>query len=136
MTRSRATAKAAGTTFATKFSTWLAVRLNDDRIERRTLTGSKDRGDVTGVKTIRGGRVCLELKDYGGRFHVSEWLREVEIESGNDDAVIAAVVAKRRGVTDPAQQVVFMTGETLARLLEGGPDDAPVVVADPMTVVA
>ena len=102
---------------------FLAFRLADDRIERRTRNGSKDRGDITGVKTIRGGRVCIEVKNYGGQLKVTEWLREVAVEAANDEAVVGAVVAKVRGNANPADQVVFMTLETFARLLEGGPEE-------------
>lgn len=134
MTRNRASAKKAGAAFESLVARFLAVRLGDDRIERRAKTGAKDRGDIAGVRTIRGGRVVIEVKDYGGVFHVSTWLREAEVEAGNDDAAIGAVVAKRRGVAAPGDQVVFMTLETFALLLEGGPDPRPVaVIRDPHT---
>jgi hypothetical protein len=41
------------------------------------------------------------------------------VERGNDDALIGAVVAKRRGTTDPGDQVVFMTLRDFAALLTG-----------------
>jgi hypothetical protein len=135
MTRNRASAKKAGSSFERLVADYLAETLNDDRIDRRVKAGNKDRGDVGGVRTIRGGRVVLEVKDYGGRFEVSEWLRQAEVERANDDAAVGAVVAKRRGVGTAGEQVVFMTLETFALLLEGGPDDRAVVVLDPMTEV-
>lgn len=113
---------------------WFAARLSDDRIERRTKNGAQDRGDLTGLRTIRGGRVIAELKDYGGRVMVKPWLDEAEVERGNDDAVVGVVIVKRRGIANPADQLVMMTAEAFARLLEGGPDTEPVVVLDPMTV--
>lgn len=133
MTRSRATAKAAGTRFETLMARWFAFRLSDDRIERRTKNGAQDRGDLTGLRTIRGGRVVAELKDYGGRVQVKPWLDQAEAERANDDAVVGVVIVKRRGITTPAEQLVMMTAETFARLLEGGPDTEPVVVQDPWT---
>ena len=119
MTRSRASAKSAGTRFETVTATWLAARVGDDRIERRTRNGAHDRGDIGGVRTPLGDRVVIECKNYGGRILVSEWLREVAVEAGNDDAPVGVVVAKRRGVGDPGEQVVLMTVETFARLLVG-----------------
>ena len=120
MTRSRATAKSAGSTFERKVADYLKVELEDDGIDRRPRNGAKDRGDIGGVKTIRGGRVVIECKDYGGQFKVTEWLREAETERGNDDAAIASVCAKVRGKGDAAEQVVFMTLETFSKLLQGG----------------
>jgi hypothetical protein len=66
-----------------------------------------------------GGRVVLEAKDYGGRILPGPWLREVDIERGNDDALIGAVVVKRRATTDPGDQVVLMTMRDLVALLTG-----------------
>lgn len=119
--RSRRSAKNAGARFERKQADWLAERLDDDRIDRRVKNGKNDRGDIGGVRTIRGGRVVIECKDTA-RLDLPGWLREAEIEAGNDDAVIAAVMHKRRGTTDPAAQYVTITAETFARLIEGGID--------------
>lgn len=135
MTRSRASAKAAGSKFERLIADWLRFRLGVDHIDRRVKTGANDKGDIGGVKTIRGGRVVLELKDYAGQVMVKPWLREAAVEALNDGAVVGAVVFKVRGEGDPAKQAVLMTTETFARLIEGGPDLEPVVVADPMTEV-
>lgn len=117
MTRTRASAKAAGTTFETSIATYLATHV-DDRIERRRLTGSNDRGDLTGFR-YGGQRVVVECKDYGGRYQVGPWLVEVEAERGNDDAGVGLVVAKRRGTRNPGEQVVFMTLADLVSLITG-----------------
>lgn len=117
MSRSRKTAKQAGTAMETMVVRYLAERLNDDRIERRRLSGAKDRGDVTGVRTPLGERVCIEIKDYGGQLKPGPWLEEVAVEAGNDDATVGFVVAKRRGTTDPARQIVLMDLATVAVLL-------------------
>ena len=132
MTRNRASAKKAGSSFERLVADYLAFELNDDRIDRRVKTGSKDRGDVGGVRTIRGGRVVIEAKSVS-RDSLPLWIREAEIERGNDDAVVGVVVHKRHGSGQPADQYVSMTLETFVRLLEGGPDERPVVVLDPMT---
>jgi hypothetical protein len=97
MTRSRAFAQKAGTAFETLIANYLA-RTVDDRIERRSRNGSRDRGDISGLRHM-GQRVVVEVEDYGGQLRVGEWLTEAEIERGNDDGTAALVVAKRRGTT-------------------------------------
>lgn len=112
---------------------FLAERLTDDRIERRTKNGSKDRGDITGVRTIGGGRVVIECKNES-RDRLPAWIAEAEVERGNDDALIGVVAHKRVGSMVPAEQFVSMTLETFARLLEGGIVSGPVVVQDTHTI--
>lgn len=121
MTRNRASAKAAGTRMETSVATFLADRLNDDRIERRRLTGSSDRGDIAGVR-LNGSRICLEVKDHNGSVQVKPWLDQASVEAANDDAVAGVVVFKRSriGYDNPAEHGVLMSLETLCVLLEGG----------------
>jgi hypothetical protein len=115
--RNRASAKAAGSRFERVVADYLAATV-DDRIDRRVKTGAKDKGDIAGIRHM-GGRGVIEAKDYGGRYLVGTWLGEADIERGNDDALFGAVVAKRRGTTDPGDQVVFMTLRDFAALLTG-----------------
>lgn len=117
--RSMASARAAGSSFESLVAGGLAALLDDDRIERRTKNGSKDRGDITGVKTIRGGRVVIEAKDVT-KMALPAWLREAEVERGNDDAAIAVVAHKRYRSAVAGEQYVTMTLATFAALLEGG----------------
>jgi hypothetical protein len=121
MTRTRASAKSAGASFERLVADYLAHELDDDRIDRRVKMGANDRGDIAALRTIRGARVVVEAKNYAGQFKVGPWLDEAETERGNDDAEIGVVVAKRRGVGAAAGQVVFMTLEAFALLLQGGP---------------
>jgi hypothetical protein len=118
MTRSRLTARKAGSWFERCIADYLAEYV-DDRIDRKVKTGNKDRGDVGGVRAFKGGRVVVECKDRGGIFEVGAWLTEAEIERGNDDAEIGLVVAKRRGRAHPGDQVVMMTLRDLVALLTG-----------------
>lgn len=124
MTRNRRSAKQAGSLFESHVAGFLADALDDDRIERRAKNGSKDRGDIGGVRTTLGERVVVETKDYGGRLSPSEWIREAHTEAGNDDAVVGVVVAKRRGygASQMGEQYVLMTLADLAVLLGGGRD--------------
>ena len=120
MARSRASAKAAGTRHETSIVTYLAEHLDDDRIERRSKNGARDRGDVAGVRH-RGQRVVIEAKNTA-RTDLAGWIREAHREAGNDDAAIGVVVSKRHGVGDPAQQWVHMTLADFAWLIGA---DAP-----------
>ena len=129
--RNRTSAKKAGADFEKLVAETLAYLLDDDRIERRAKNGNRDRGDITGVKTIRGGRVVIECKDTS-RDNLPLWIREAEIERGNDDAAIGVVAHKRYGSGQGVDQYVSMTLATFALLLEGGPDNRPVIVLDPM----
>lgn len=119
MTRSRASAKAAGAAFERLVADYLAARL-DDRIDRRVKTGAADKGDIGGVRDREGARVVIEAKDYGGRLQLPEWTREAAVERDNDGASVGVVVAKRLGTRDPGAQWVAMTLDDLVYLL-GGP---------------
>ena len=127
MTRSRASAKQAGSSFERLIADFLRERLGDDRIDRRVKSGSKDRGDIGGVRTIRGGRVVIEAKNTK-RDNLPAWIREAETERGNDDAAIGVVAHKFHGNAKGADQYITMTLETFARLLEGGEPFESVVV--------
>jgi hypothetical protein len=109
---------------------WLKFRLRDSRIDRRVKHGTKDRGDVAGLRTIRGADVVMEIKNHA-RMELSAWLREAEVEAGNADAPFGVVCHKRKGVGDPAQQYVTMSLAAFAWLLEGGPEDEPLFEQDP-----
>lgn len=117
MTRARKTAKDAGTRFAQSIADHLAAHV-DDRIERRTNRGAKDRGDISGLRHM-GQRVVIECKDYAGRLVPTTWTNEAETERGNDDALAGLVIAKRRGTANPGDQWVLMTVDQLIALLTG-----------------
>lgn len=121
MTRSRASAKAAGTRFETAIARALAEHLDDDRIERRAKSGSRDRGDVGGVR-VHGQRVVIEAKDCA-RMDLPGWVREAHLEAGNDGALVGIVIAKRRGVADPMSQWVHMEVRDLVALITGEPQE-------------
>jgi len=123
MTRTRASAKKAGTEFETLVAGFLATWLHDDRIERRARNGRNDRGDISGVRTVQNARVVLELKNVTTGLNLKTWMNEAEIEAGNDDSLYPIVVHKAHGEGRPERQWVTMRLETFARLLEGGPDD-------------
>ncbi|HET6915127.1 MAG TPA: hypothetical protein VFH56_03465, partial [Acidimicrobiales bacterium] len=67
--------------------------------ERRALTGSVDKGDITGTPSI-----CWEVKAGAAAMNasdgqVSKWLEETETERQNAFAAIGILVMKRRGIS-------------------------------------
>lgn len=115
--RSRRSARAAGTRFERVIADYLAVALDDDRIEKRARTGAKDRGDIAGLR-VRGQRMVVECKDTS-RMALPAWTDEAHVEAGNDDALVGVVVHKRHGVGDPGKQWVSMTVDDFLALLTG-----------------
>lgn len=116
MPRNRRSAKQAGARFERQIADFLRDNL-DDRIDRKVRTGARDTGDIANVRDSHDRRIALEVKDYGGRVHLAEWIKEAHQEAENDDAHVGLVVAKRRGTTDPGKQWVAMTVNDLIRLL-------------------
>lgn len=116
MTRTRASAKSAGTRFERQIADYLADHL-DDRIDRRAKTGSKDRGDIGGVRA-HGQRVVVECKNTS-RLNIAGWIDEAHTEAGNDDALVGVIAHKRHGVADPSRQWITMTVADLVSLITG-----------------
>lgn len=116
MTRTRASAKAAGTRQESLVVAYLQQHINPD-IERRRLNGSKDRGDVSGLRHM-GERVVIEVKNTS-RLDLAGWAAEAEAARGNDDAVCGVVVSKRHGKGQAADQWVHMTLRDFVALITG-----------------
>jgi hypothetical protein len=123
MSRNRKSAAQAGRDMENCVVDYLSWALDTDTIERRRQTGSKDRGDISGVRFM-GHRVVIEAKNTS-KLDVTQHLREAEEERGNDDALIGIVAQKRRGIgldshETQGQQLVMMTLQTLALMLNDG----------------
>jgi hypothetical protein len=116
MTRTRASAKKAGSSFERTAADYLAATI-DDRIDRRVKNGAKDRGDIAGVR-IMGGRLVIECKNTA-KISLGTWAAEAEIERGNDDALAGVIVHKRHGKANPADQWVTMTLADFTAILTG-----------------
>ena len=114
MTRTRASAKKAGTSFETLIAGYLAQHV-DDRIERRTKSGAKDRGDIGGLRH-HGHRLVLECKNTAKTL-LGPWAAEAEVERGNDDALAGLIVHKRHGKGQAQDQWVTLTVGDLVALL-------------------
>ena len=119
MTRTRASAKKAGTTFERQVADYLATHV-DDRIDRRVKNGTKDRGDIAGLRHM-GHRVVIECKNTA-KIALGGWAGEAEIERGNDDALAGIIVHKRVGKGRPEDQWVTLTLGELVALLTGTRD--------------
>lgn len=121
MTRSRRSAKTIGATTERHVADYLAAALEDDRIDRRVKNGSKDRGDVSGVR-VHGQRLVVETKDCT-RADIPGWIRESHIEAAHDDALCGITIAKRRGTRDVGSYYVHMEVRDLIALITGERQD-------------
>lgn len=116
MSRNRASARQAGAKFERSIADCLAEYV-DDRIDRRVKRGNRDTGDVGPVRHM-GGRVTLECKDVA-KLALGQWVREADVERGNEDGLAGFCVHKRRGTADPLDQYVTGTLRDLVALLTG-----------------
>lgn len=117
MSRSRVSARAAGSRTERAVADYLAQALDDDRIDRKVKTGAKDCGDIANVRA-HGQRLVVEVKDCA-RQDVPGWTREAHTEANNDGALVGVVVAKRGGTTNPGEYWVHMTVDDLLALITG-----------------
>jgi len=87
----------------------------DPRIERRTLNGALDKGDVAGFR-VGDADFVLECKNHKA-MDIGGWVSESEKERENANAVAGFVIHKRRGTADPSKQYVTTTvGDLLIAL--------------------
>jgi hypothetical protein len=109
--------KQKGTAFETSVVNYLQS-CTTKPIERRTLSGANDKGDVAGV-FIDGLPIVVECKACS-RMEVPKWLREAQTERNNARAAVGIVVAKRQGVgtSNMGQQLVMMTLDDFSRLID------------------
>src|SRR5690554_1928067 len=102
-------AKAKGT----KWESDIVAYLRDNgfpHVERRSLNGVNDRGDITGIPGV-----VIEAKAQA-RYSFAEWLDEVKVEKANDNALVGVVWAHRRRKGSPGEGYAVMTGEQFAWL--------------------
>ena len=69
---------------------WLKAK-GRKHVERRSLSGAADRGDIAGIPGV-----VLEVKNHA-RMELAEWIKELEVEMANDKAVTGVVIHKRKG---------------------------------------
>ena len=103
--------KQKGTSAETAVVNWL-VSKGRKHVERRTLNGSNDRGDIAGIPAV-----VLEVKNCV-KMELSAWLKELEVEMHNDKADTGAVVHKKKGTTDVGMWYATMPVHGWYKLLE------------------
>jgi len=96
---------------------YLCKAFDTNAIERRVMGGANDRGDVAGLYW-QGRPFVVEVKNRN-RVELAAWMGELEVECGNADTDLGAVVFHRRGIgaTRMGEQGVFMSLETFVKLL-------------------
>jgi hypothetical protein len=103
--------KAKGTAFETFIVNYL--REFYPNVERRTLSGIHDKGDIAGTNK----KLIWECKDHK-TLNFSGWLKKASIEKENANAEFGIVVAKRRGSGDPGSQYAVLTLSDMVKLLK------------------
>lgn len=115
MTRSRQSAKSAGTRFERQIADHLNGQL-PSRIDRQPLTGAKDKGDIAGVTTADGRPIAVECKNVT-RTQLANWIHEAHTEADNLGAAAGIIIHKRHGRSAPSCQWVTMTVADLTAIL-------------------
>ena len=104
------TAKQKGTAWETAIVQFLQ-RTGWPSAERRTLAGSKDRGDIAGIPGV-----VIEAKNTKS-IALGTFLDEANLEALNDGAALGVAWIKRRGRTWPGHGYVVMDGDAFVSLL-------------------
>lgn len=117
MARNRTSAKRAGAKFEKDVADYMAEHI-DDRIERRTMGGSLDRGDIGGIRTRHNEKVVVEVKNVTKQA-LPQWINEAHQEAENDGALVGVVVAKRHGNGNIGDQWLHMTLRDFSAILTG-----------------
>jgi hypothetical protein len=93
--------KQKGTAAETAVVRWLQDR-GYRNVERRSLSGVNDRGDIAGIPGV-----VIEVKNHQ-RMALPEWLAELDVEMKNDKAKTGVVIHKRKGTTDVGEWYATM----------------------------
>jgi hypothetical protein len=97
-------AKQKGTAAETAVVNWLKSK-GRKHVERRSLHGTNDRGDIAGIPGV-----VIEVKNHA-RMTLSEWVDEMLVEVENDKADTGVVIHKRKGTTNVGKWYATMTVE-------------------------
>jgi hypothetical protein len=103
--------KAKGTSWESAIVTYLQA-YGWPHVERRTLNGANDRGDIAGIPGV-----VIEAKSVKS-ITLGAFLDEAEKERKNDKADIGVAWIKRRGRTTADHGYVVMDGNQFAWLLK------------------
>lgn len=80
--------------------------------KRIVLHGNKDQGDID------VGEYNIEAKNCNA-ISLGTWIKEAEVEAVNAGKPVV-VVAKRKGITDPAKSYVITTLDTWIKMVHDG----------------
>lgn len=111
MSRNRASAKKAGTSWESAICAYLVER-GWIHAERRRLAGSADKGDIAGIPGV-----VIEAKNTKGH-DLAAALDEANTEAANAHAAHGVAWIKRRGKTSPEHGYVVLDGATFTALLK------------------
>ena len=84
-------------------------------VERRALSGAKDKGDVAGIPNV-----VIEIKNHAS-YKLTEWIKETEVERNNAQASVGILVIKPKGigVSQVNKWYAVVPLETMVTLLNG-----------------
>lgn len=101
--------KSKGTKFEREIADYFEGNWTDraEFIDRRVLSGGKDKGDLANVR-LGEHRLVVECKNVA-RTDLAGWVTEAQVEAGNDSALAGVVVHKRRGKGEARDQYVTLT---------------------------
>lgn len=116
-----------GTRFETAVADYLRWALDDERIQRLTLHGNKDVGDIGGIYYM-GERVTVECKATRAP-HYRQYWAECLVEMANADTNLGIVIWKRPGVGiklryKVGRQLAYTRRDVLAAMVSSLHDDA------------
>ena len=92
-------------------------RSHSYHVDRTRAGWSDDRGDVHGVVSRDGRPFAIECKNHKQQ-NLSGWLRELRVEVANSHGRIGALIHKKRGTANPAEQYATLPLEWLIELLK------------------
>ncbi len=104
-------AKQKGTAAETAVVNWL-VSKGRSHVERRSLNGSNDRGDIAGLPGV-----VIEVKNHK-EIKLSQWIKELEAEMHNDKADTGVIIHKKTGTTDVGMWYATLPVSVWFKLLE------------------
>lgn len=104
-------AKQKGTAAETAVVNWLQSK-GRKHVERRSLNGVNDRGDIAGIPCV-----VIEVKNHKS-MELSQWLSELKVEMQNDKADTGVVIHKKRGTTDVGEWYATMPVHVWFKLIE------------------
>lgn len=87
------------------------------RADRTRAGWSDDRGDIHGItSSTHGQQFVFECKNHK-RIDLAGWVNELDTEISNAGSTVGAVIHKKRGTTDGAEQYATLPLRVLVQLL-------------------